>query len=242
MSIVRLPWDSALFGLQVGRLERSTLGPGDGLEVRRQASAGGFDCLYLQVEGDDAATLAEAESGGFRVMDVRLTLSGPVAETAGTRAQPVRTHRPEDLPGLESLASEAHRNTRFFRDARFPAHAAAELYRRWIRKECSGGAEEVLVLEGPAGIDGYLSLRRSEHGAGEIGLFAVAERARGRGAGSSLLGAASAWLRMRGCRTLSVVTQGQSVPAQRLYQRHGLRTERVQLSLHLWPRAGPEER
>jgi dTDP-4-amino-4,6-dideoxy-D-galactose acyltransferase len=80
---------------------------------------------------------------------------------------------------------------------------------------------------------------RGDAGTGSIGLVGVAEAARGRGLGGRLVAAALGWFAGQGVERVEVVTQGRNVAAQRLYQAHGFRTRRVEVSFHRWrPGAG----
>jgi len=69
---------------------------------------------------------------------------------------------------------------------------------------------------------------------GSIGLFAVDERARGRGYGARLLERARRWLETRDCRHATVVTQGDNASALRVYDRAGYRVMTQESVFHLW--------
>ena len=70
--------------------------------------------------------------------------------------------------------------------------------------------------------------------AGESGLLAVEPRLRGRRFGQALLAAAVVFLKQSGAVSLAVTTQGTNVPALRLYEQAGFRTERVSIWFHKW--------
>ena len=81
---------------------------------------------------------------------------------------------------------------------------------------------------------GYITASLAPGGEGRIGLFAVAGAAQGQGIGGRLVTAAFAWLAGRGAATVSVVTQGRNVRAQRIYQQFGMRTSSLELWYHRW--------
>jgi dTDP-4-amino-4,6-dideoxy-D-galactose acyltransferase len=85
---------------------------------------------------------------------------------------------------------------------------------------------------------GYVTLTLAPGGEGRIGLFAVAEAAQGRGVGGLLIGAALDWFVAHGAGTVSVVTQGRNVRAQRIYQKFGMLTRSLELWYHRWWRRG----
>ena len=70
--------------------------------------------------------------------------------------------------------------------------------------------------------------------AGQIGLVGVHPDARGNGVGAALVNAGLRWFGSVGARDVAVVTQGQNVTAQRLYQRCGFATSRIELWYHKW--------
>jgi ribosomal protein S18 acetylase RimI-like enzyme len=233
--ITPLTWDSAFFGFSLARVTGSTLDAASASEVVALARAQHVACLSLLLPGADAASIAAAQDAGFHLVDVRTTLERPAGQPLpDAPGLLVRPHAEPDLPVLEDIAGEAHLNTRFARDARFPRDRVAELYRTWIRKECSGGADEVLVVEAEGAPVGYVTCQGGAGGPGKISLIAVRNGVRRRGAGTALLRAALEWFTAKGMERVSVVTQGHDVAAMRLYERTGFRTTTVELWFHLW--------
>jgi hypothetical protein len=68
-----LAWDSEHFGLRIGGVTQR--GPDIPARAVKQASAMGIDCLYLLVDAADVETLRSTAEAGFRMVDVRVTLS-----------------------------------------------------------------------------------------------------------------------------------------------------------------------
>ncbi len=102
--------------------------------------------------------------------------------------------------------------------------------RRQVRRTVSSHIRKgaVLVAEGEGALIGFVLLSRARfvmrtaRPAGSVTDIYVEPRHRGRGIGSSLLGAGLSWLRARGYhRVLLNVTAGN--PARRLYERAGFR-------------------
>jgi dTDP-4-amino-4,6-dideoxy-D-galactose acyltransferase len=236
-----LPWDSELFGRRLARLLAPRLDRDLLAEVERWCAERAVDGLYFLADPADPATALLAEEAGFRLVDIRVTLglalpaSRPAPAVAGVAIRPAR---PEDVPALRALAAVAHTDSRFYYDLHFARERCDALFAAWIEKSCLGeAAEAVLVAEiggRPAGYVTCLLPAAEEARHGRIGLFAVAEAARGRGVGSLLVAAALGWFAGRGAERVSVVTQGRNVRAQRLYQRAGMATERVELWFHRW--------
>ena len=234
--LTSLEWDSAFFGLRLARVAGSALDARAATEAVGAGREQRLDCLSLLLPAADGPSIAAAQAAGFCLVDIRVTMERPgtAAVSVPSRTVAIRMQRPDDIPALEAIAGEAHRNTRFSRDPRFPPERAADLYRTWIRQECGGAADQVLVSENDDAPTGYVSCHLGAGGLARIGLFGVRSDQRGRGAGGALLAAALGWFDRAGHAGVSVVTQGHGVAAQRLYQRAGFLTSRVELWFHLW--------
>lgn len=238
--IERLSWDSAHFGLPIGRVAGPRVSAGDVAEADRL----GLRCVYLLVRAADIATIRTAEDLGFRVTDQRITLGRSVspatghepALSAGAEFPVVRPAVPGDMAALEPVARAAHVDSRFFADPHFEPEAAALLYVVWLRNSLAGElADIVLVAEHAGRPAGYITGRLwAERRTVDIGLFAIAASARGRGLGSQLLAAFLAAVSKQRIADVTVVTQGANVGAQRIYQAGGFRTIESELWLHRW--------
>jgi ribosomal protein S18 acetylase RimI-like enzyme len=230
-----LPWDSEFFGFRIGRLKSPRLTAGSLRAVLAWAAAERLRCAYFFAEPDCPVTLTLAQEGGFKFVEVRMELS--VALAAPTRAQTPAAFRPAvaaDLPAIEALSRAAHHDTRFFKDANFPADRAADLYAEWIRRDFR--VHRIFVVPGVAdGIAGYITCQAdAAPDVGRIGLVAVAEAERRRGLGRVLVEGALHWFHRTGCKEARVVTHAANVPAQRVYQSLGFRTAETSATFHRW--------
>jgi len=240
-----LAWDSEFFGCRIGRLGENRLDHALLAEVDAWCRAEAIDGLYFLADSGDPATAALAEAAGFRLVDLRVTLEGPL--TPGPSPLPslppgeggaagIRQSRIADIPALRRIAAASHHDSRFYADPHFDRGRCDELYATWIEKSCRGEAADfVLVAEHAGEPAGYISCRREGLGEiGLIGLIAVGSAVRGRGLGGALVGAALRRLAERGASRARVVTQGRNARAQRLYQAHGLLTQSIGLWFHRW--------
>ncbi len=169
-------------------------------------------------------------------MELTLPLPGPLPAAAESGAVVVRPATPADVSALRDLAAGAHRDTRFFKDNRFPAARAMDLYRSWIERDVH--RHHVLVCESPTHPgrpSGYVTCERdADAGEGRIGLIAVAPGSTARGLGTRLVRAALGWFAAERLRTATVATQATNVAAMRLYEAAGFRTRDVSLWFHKW--------
>ena len=229
-----LEWDTEFFGHRIFRLQQKRLNEELVDGVLRRCRAESVDCLYYLAEADDAESLRVAQDAGFRLVDIRATLSWTGGEASpGTPSTFVRAAETEDIPELERIASTVHRGTRFFADPRFSGKAPS-LYRTWISTSVRGHADFVLVAKVDGRPAGYVTGKEGGGGVGHIGLCGVDASARGHGLGRALVEQALRWFYEHGRREVYVVTQGRNIAARRLYERCGFLTSSVELWFHRW--------
>jgi len=232
-----LAWDSEFFGRRIARVEPSHLLISEGRATEEWCTQQQVDCAYLLVEVSDHAACAVAQVRGFRLVDVRVTLEtvAPAPRALPERAEPalIRLAEPTDVETLKAIARESHRDTRFYADERFDRRRCDDLYERWIARSCDGWADRVFVADVGGVPAGYLTCHLRDK-MGQIGLVAVGQSARARGAGSALVNAALEWYAEQGVDRISVVTQARNQPALALYQRAGMTVQTIQLWFHRW--------
>lgn len=232
MSLIeRLEWDSSFFGFPIGKVKEG-VGPNEIEPAVREAGKCNLRCIYLLAPANDYALLDKAQRNGFLVRDVRIELEREVAGHEASKTG-LRRGSVEDLAYLSSIARESFRNTRFFADYGFPPDRSAELYVEWLRLGLEGkDGWEALVSDD---LRGFVVCRVDRPSSiGSITLIGVALDATRKGLGSALMAGAGALFACSSLQTATVVTQGNNVAAQRLYQAHGYRTSKTHLWLHRW--------
>lgn len=228
-----LEWDTRFFGRRIARCSPRPDAIPDRDDLAAWCREQAVDCLYLLCPAADAALARFAAENHFQLVDIRLTLERPLAvappapEPAPAVLRPAST---ADLPALQALARMSHRNTRFFRDGRFPSGLCEKFYETWIANSLADPATSVWLAEVGGRTAGYVTAE----GRGQIGLLAVDAAYRRLGLGRQLVRQALALLRERGLATAQVVTQGGCVGPQRLYQQCGFLTAEVGLWYHKW--------
>jgi dTDP-4-amino-4,6-dideoxy-D-galactose acyltransferase len=234
----QLDWDSQFFGLTVARATNTTLTPASTAAILSWCEAHGVNCLYFLADANDAATVRLAEDNGFRLVDVRMTLGrrleGVSTSWIGKTADDIRLSNVNDIPALRAIARTNHQDSRFYFDSNFPRQQCDALYETWIDKSCRGYAQAVMVVEAQDKVVGYISCHLSAQNQGQIGLSGIAAVYRGRGLGQKLVNAALRWFVHQDVNQVDVVTQGRNHQAQRLYQRCGFLTQRLELWYHRW--------
>lgn len=236
-----LPWDTEFFRCRIARVHGDTLKEEQALQIDDWCLKSGISCLYFLARADNPATIRIAEKHGFGLVDIRVTFDYVPANSHPPAAAPmtgvsVRPSQPDDLPELQLMARTAHTDARFFKDSRFSRERAEELYSTWIARDMQGRAQLVLVAVSETGRPvGYITCHLDQaRRQGQIGLVAVSSQARRRGIGKSLVLAAMDWFKTQGADTILVVTQGDNLAAQRLYQQCGFLIQDLQVWYHKW--------
>lgn len=235
-----LPWDTEFFGHRTGRVTGDILDEAKAEAVDRWAAENAIRMLYFLGRSDHPATTRVAENHGYSLVDVRITFervlnAGSVGTVASSLGFAIRPASLADVPTLRSIAATGHVGTRFANDPHFSPERVRDFYATWIALECQGRARQVLVADPKNGTPaGYISCYLGPSATGEIGLVGVSETYRSNGLGSTLVRAALDWFESQGTRQVTVVTQGNNKPAQRLYQKNGFLTQNVQLWFHKW--------
>lgn len=231
-----LEWDSQFFGRRIARVKGACLSETDIVNIRIWCQDNRIECLYFLADSTDAQTSRVAESNGFNLVDIRVTLDlSLVAEHAPRQSRSnVRGAREQDTSTLKTIARCSHRDSRFYCDGNFPTSMCDALYEVWIEKSCQGWAKKVLVAEDGGELAGYISCHLPTPKTGKIGLVGVGQKAQGKGLGKDLLHEALRWFDEQGVDSVTVVTQGRNVRAQRMYQRCGFVTRSVELWFHKW--------
>jgi dTDP-4-amino-4,6-dideoxy-D-galactose acyltransferase len=229
-----LEWDSNFLDRRIARLNHSRLDELTVAETLDWCAAQRIDCLYFLAESDHAATTALAEQNDFRLTDVRVTFERSIAADESFKEDPaVRPAAEEDIPALRKIASQTHRDTRFYFDEHFDRAKCDQLYATWIENSFRGYAQAVLVAVADGTPAAYVTCHLKGDEA-QIGLVGVSAQQLGRGLGTKLVQQFFSWSRQQNARRVTVVTQGRNLAAQRLYQRNGFVTASLQLWYHRW--------
>ena len=232
-----LEWDSSFFGIRIARLNVRRLTAATMTALDNWALKNQIKCVYFLCEATDVGSIVLAEQHGFHLADIRMTLETSLsAGRIGTgEILPVRRATSEQTEALKAIARSSHKETRFYQDSHFEPARCDALYETWIEKSCKGNADMVFTVQLDEIVAGYITCHLDSESVGHIGLLAVADIVRGKGIGSALVHAALNWFNERQRSLVTVVTQGRSLQAQRLYQRCGFVSRSVELWYHYWP-------
>lgn len=234
-SFHRLEWDSHAFKFAVARIESL---PDPAIElplICEELRNNSIVLAYWEAPAGDGDSRVAAITNGGRLINTRMIFKSDLPFRPMRRAfKTVNDPNNEQLSTLVALAQASGWSSRFSLDCQFPKLLFEDLYRSWMENSLSGRiADAVLVSENGGGIEAMVTVAAHD-GHGEIGLFSVAEAARGRGVGKKLLADAMDWFISKGCSTASVVTQGENSAAIALYQSCGFSVTARYDVYHFW--------
>jgi GNAT superfamily N-acetyltransferase len=235
MRVEPSPFDSAHYGLPIGRLVRDPDDRAD--ELRAALAAARSDRLavvFVRLAAGDPLCGVLAGDGHAPVDTlVTSTLGRDRPAIRGNPAIAIEhTDRLDDEAALTAIAAitgETIRTSHLHADPRLPAARTRELYAAWARNDATHRAQRTLLARAGRELIGYLTVLASP-GAAAIDLVAVTARWHGRGVGSALIAGFIDWA---GDRVATVGTQADN-PALRLYARCGFVPTATHLTYHLW--------
>ena len=250
--IVRpLPWDSAYFGVPMGRAD--LLVRPDTTHAQREAvidaacrtaREAGVRHMTARVDVGDLETLAAIETHGFRTMDALGTYilrAGKDAVREVRSVGPLRPATPADRDEILAITRQAYAGYRgrFHLDPQLPRDRADAFYEVWAQQCLSGAmADVVMVSSDSAGrVIGYLAHRRREP-ASSIGTPIYggglgACRPDAPGAYASLIRDSALWAHGQGA-VAECQTQISNFPVIRVYESVGFHYVRAEYTLHAW--------
>ncbi len=237
----QLEWDSQFFEQRIARIECERLTSTQLAQVLKWCEEQRIDCLYFLCTPEDNDSVLLAERAGFHFVDIRIELNWNVEPQSLSLDTTIREFHESDLAALRKIASQVYGNTRFSYDNRFSADRVSKLYQEWLIQSCQNPLHKVFVATceigehgDEDGIAGFITCQFDDPEIGRIGLLGLDDNAQGKGLGRLLVQTAQQFFNSAGAHEVRVVTQGRNIPAQRLYQRRGFRTQKVGLWYHKW--------
>jgi dTDP-4-amino-4,6-dideoxy-D-galactose acyltransferase len=234
-----LEWDSAFFGIRIGRVKQNHLTASEMTHVMAWCHQNRVRCLYFLCAPDRDESVTLAESHEFHLVDIRVELEWQAASLRELDDHPdgsitLRTCRDGDLATLSAIAESLYDGTRFAYDQHWSRAQIQALYREWITKSCNGFANTVWVALRDDKLRGYVSCHLEPPSSGRIGLMGVASDLQNEGIGRKLVMKALHYFAEQGVEQVYVVTQGRNISAQRLYEKCGFRSHSLGLWYHRW--------
>lgn len=229
MEVRKLDWDSAFFGLRIGRADVHTAADAAELASRHNEWQEQFDLLY--VFGREGVRFA---ASGAELVDEKVVYS--------KRCEPkecysdVTTYE-ASMPNeaLYRLALVSGEYSRFRLDKHFPAESYERMYRKWIENACPqpGSNKQIYVSIVDGKMQGMITVDYSGEQA-KIGLVAVDPTCQHLGVGSKIMSTLEGALYRKGVCTIDVATQRANTEARRWYEKNGYTVASITPIYHWW--------
>ena len=236
MVLHRLDWDSDFFGLEIAEAAGLSDPLADFPLIRPRMRDASFKLCYASASKSDDELARRAPRWGGRRINSRVTFRKQLdtAAPGGAICEMLGTPGDLDRSDLNDLAIVAGEYSRFRVDRKFPSGGFYRLYERWMANSIAGQlADSIAVFRLDGRIRGMVTLQKKSE-TGVIGLIAVAEGHRGKSIGKSLMATSSHWFSSNGCTLAEVVTQGENIPAMKLYSNAGFQVVTHDDIYHFW--------
>ena len=240
INVTMLNWDSNFFGFPVAQVLTNRLDENSLNDVMGFCRDNKVRLLQFKCDAHHRPSVLIAEDNNFHFADVRITLEKKLtSEDIDNCILPndisFRLAERSDIPVLKEIVTDLYTNSRYYFDTNFPRDDVHGFYRNWIEKSVLGNFDDcvwVLCLGGKA--IACCSISYNADFKVKIGLFAVDTKESKKGLGIILLRKVLCNLVHREISNVSVVTQGRNYSAQRLYQRAGFQTKKIEIYYHSW--------
>ena len=229
-----LTWDSNFFNIKVGRIKDINAASVKFKNVLGELKILGIELSYYSAPrllNNIESTSAFYE---FNLVDKKTTFIKKIEKINSNNklVSEYDSDYPEDK--LINLAIQSGIYSRFNIDRKIDRIKFEELYKEWIINSVNKKlAKEVLVYKNKGVIEGFVTLGE-KLGVADIGIIAVDEYSRGKGIGKILMTAAENWFANNHYNHIQVVTQGDNLPACKLYEATGYKIKSVEYFYHLW--------
>lgn len=229
MEIRKLDWDSAFFGMRIGRVD--VMEPGDmiTLAFRQKELSEQFDLLYVFDSNHFGFSARDAALVDEKVIFSKFCEEKEISSDVMTYEQSVPSE------SLNQLALVSGEFSRFRLDKRLPEGSYEKLYRKWIENACpSEGTNKQIFAYVQDGIaQGMITVDYKDDHA-QIGLVAVKPECQHTGIGSKIMSSLEGYLYKKGVMTIEVATQKANEDACRWYAKNGYIVQSVTPVYHWW--------
>lgn len=229
MEIRTLEWDSAFFGLRIGRADLETLDDAKELVTQYEELKNQYMLIYVFcVEG------LTFDAKGAELVDEKILYSKRCENRVESK-EVMLYLQPEPSESLYKLALVSGGYSRFKLDKRLPKGSYEQLYSRWIENSCQqeGTNKQIFVYCPDGKAKGMITVDYRGDKA-QIGLVAVDTGAQHQGIGTKIMSTLECYLYHKGVTTIDVATQAANENACSWYEKNGFVKKSVTQIYHWW--------
>lgn len=234
-NITILDWDTNFFKKKIGRIENSIYNQHDLASINRALTKQEVDLAYYSSTNPLSNELHDTDSYSINFVDRKTTYNKVINKNASFNEAISEYQCDHPAQKLIDLSVESGTYSRFKVDTKIDNSKFEELYSLWIINSVNRQlAKSVLVYYIDEIIAGFVTLGEKNEKA-DIGIIAVDAQFRGKGIGKSLMLSAERRFADNTANTeIQVVTQGENIPACKLYESCGYEVNKVEYFYHLW--------
>ena len=239
MILKSLEWDSNIFGITMAAIEAPKLTPETIPLIINEAKEQEVRFLQYLCPCDDLASIHQAESNSFHLVDIRLTFQKILSSSDLIPEKKSGIHfglaTPAHIPDIITMSTGLYDDFRYCVDTQFPREKVDTFYHTWLSNAVYGKYDHLcyclFINDKPIG---YCTIRFNDQHTASLGLFGIAKEHQRKSLGNYLLQLTCADLFEKGYKEIHVVTQGKNIGAQRTYQGNGFKTLSVEMWYHKW--------
>jgi len=235
--ISKLEWDSSFFGFNISYISCLHLTDSVWRQAKKFIRDKNIKLVEYLCNCHDQRSVRAAELYGFNFVDIRITFEVNLLKETYKLDIDNNLRKAEvvNIDSLKNIARGSYKESRYFYDGNFDNNAIEEFYEGWVEKAVMGDFDDecwcLIEDEKPYA---FCTVRYFSKEKAIIGLVGVSANCRGKGSGKKLILSVLKYLKDKGVRKVSVVTQGRNYPAQNLYITSGFRIKSTQLWYHKW--------
>ncbi len=231
---LKLDWDSIFFDFNVGRINGSIKKEQDLQRIEVLIEEKNNKLCYYSTNKELPTFVFESKSLDFVLVDKKTTYSKIINSELEINKSISTVDNKISKEKLIELAIQSGVYSRFNVDKKIGKEKFEEMYSLWMINSINHKiAKEVFIITENKEIVGFVTLGEKNKRA-DIGIIAVDNIFRGKGIGKTLMTSAEKWFSNSGYSSIQVVTQGDNIPACKLYESCGYKKESVELFYHIW--------
>lgn len=233
--IKRLDWDSDFFGIEIGKLDLILNSINDINSIKNILDYSDFNMITILVNHDDTIQNNLVKNIGGILYDCKIVLNLNEFKINHISNSNIFSVNPNDFnEKIVELSYQSGEFSRFKKDPKFGENRFKMLYKEWIIKSINKeiSIETFAYIENNE-IQGIITLGEKNL-RGDIGLFAVDIKHRGKSIGKKLIGHALNYFTLKGFQSVQVVTQLDNILAYDFYIKNNFKKESITNIYHLW--------
>ena len=230
-----LAWDSSFFGFGVANITTPIENTNQFNELYFQMKEDNVSLCYYACESELQSNFFENELLEVIKVDEKISFRKGISVLENPSQHLVNIANLDSrINEFESLAIQSGEFSRFKVDPRIANNKFENLYKIWIRNSLlRKNAREVFCICYENKVAALITIGE-KYKKPLIGLVAVDKAFRGKGFGKALIQAVEKWCYDNKYENLDVVTQGNNIPAIRLYESCGFDLFEKKNIYHIW--------